>query len=198
MIPLWRVTRNRYARRVYDTLDAVGITATSMLEFEADVAAPTPVRQEAIPEGVSIDAAPTTEDPVRSLDLDFSIPVTYLDDEWIVVARTDDGPVGRALVSRGQRPYVAPLHEAIRFDGAYVRRVYVDRRWRNEGIATRLVGESLAVAGAELGSDTAHALIAADNKPSRWVFEANGFRPVRRHEYARLFGLEHRRTTELQ
>jgi GNAT superfamily N-acetyltransferase len=192
VIPLWRLTRNRYARRVYDALAAVGVTATRMVEFEAPAgdagAAVDP------PGGVAVEAVPAG-DAADRYDMEFPIPASPLDGEWVVVARDGDRAVGRALVSAGREPYVEPLGTSLSFDGAYVRRVYVDRERRNEGIAKRLVGETLAVAREEFGVDTAHALIAADNRPSQWVFEANGFRPVRRHDYLRAFGLERRRTT---
>jgi len=207
VIPHWRLTRNRYARRVYDALAAVGVTATRMVEFEATVSGvdaqdPTPDHRSTISVGtdeaadVSVVAVPAGDPLVGRLDLDFSIPVSVLDDEWVVVARTGDRAVGRALVSAGQRPYVKPLGRELSFDGAYVRRVFVAPAWRNEGVATRLVRTALAVAGSELGTGTAHALVAADNKPSQWVFEATGFRPVRCHDYVRLAALEYRRTTD--
>jgi GNAT superfamily N-acetyltransferase len=196
MIPVWRLTRNRHTRRVYEVLGAVGVTGTRMLEFEADTGDTEPLEQGTDPE-VAVDAVPTTDDALTRLDLDFSIPVSFLDREWVVVATADGAAVGRALVSVDQQPYVEPLRERMTFDGAYVRKVYVGREWRNRGIAKRLVGRSLTVAREELGADTAHALIAADNKPSQWVFEANGFRPVRRYDYLRLFGLERRGATDL-
>lgn len=130
-------------------------------------------------------------------NVDLSRPVTPFPDEWAVVARIDDEPVGRALVSAGQHPYVEPLGKRYQFDGAYIRRVYVDRAWRNCGIATHLVGECLVVAKTELETRRAVALIAPDNTPSRRSFERNGFEPVCRHDYMSVFGREWRRTSSL-
>jgi hypothetical protein len=40
--------------------------------------------------------------------------------------------------------------------------------------------------------DTVHALVAVDNRPSQWTFEANGFERRRVHAYLRLFGYRRR------
>ncbi len=198
MIPVWRLVRNRHTRRVYETLSALGVTVSRMIEYEVylddrhdgetDVA---------VPAGVSFESAPATAGPVRAMDLDFSIPVTFLDNEWVIAATVGGEAVGRALVSVGQHPHVDPLGERMRFNGAYVRRVYVEPAWRNRGVARRLVAGTLPVARTELGADAASALVAPDNKPSRRVFGANGFEPVRHHDYLSVFDREWRRVTEL-
>lgn len=193
MTGLWRLTRNRFARRVYDRLAAVGVTATRMIEYEADLETTDAPGPSGADSRVSLTVVAPGERAERDLDVDFSIPVSCLDGEWVVVARTGDRPVGRALVSAGRSPYVEPLGERRTFDGAYVRRVYVARDWRNRGVAKRLVDAATAVASERLDEETAHALVAADNRPSRWVFESRGFCPVRRHDYVRLFGFERRR-----
>lgn len=196
MIPVWRLTRNRYTRRIYEALDAAGVTATRMLEYRTavadvpertadDVGGPTPV---------SLVAGPAGTERHDDFSFDFSVPVAPYDREWVILAVAGDEAVGRALVSAGLEPTVDVLGTSMSFEGAYVRRVFVDRSWRGRGIATALVREAVTVGSREFGATTAYALIAADNKPSRWVFEANGFGPVRRHDYARLFGREWRRT----
>jgi GNAT superfamily N-acetyltransferase len=194
MNPVWRLLRNRYTRRAYDTLVAAGLTASRMVEYRAPTA-PGGGDDTDLPGVVSLLAAPASADRVGGFDLDFSIPVSYLDSEWVVVAASDGRAVGRALVSAGQRPYVEPLGRRVAFDGAYVRRVYVTPDWRNRGLATALVDEALAVGGRELAASTAHALVAADNRPSQWAFRANGFRPVRQYDYVSVFGHEWRRTS---
>jgi len=202
MIPLWKVARNRYTRRLYDAATSVGVTGSRMIEFVAETRKEG-AESDAFSEGVSITAAPATDALVEDLALDFSIPIEFIEGEWVVVATVDgDGgeypeAVGRALVSAGRRPYVETLGKQMSFDGAYVRKVYADRGWRGEGIAKSLVAEALAVAREEFGCEKAFALIAADNKPSQGVFRSNGFAPVRRHDYVRLFGFERRRVEEL-
>jgi len=199
VIPLWRLTRNRMARRIYDRLKAAGITATRMIEFATGLSA-SPGREgpadRQVP-GVSFVVVPPGEGAPARLEFDDAVSVSRLDGEWAVVATAEDRMVGRVLVSVDRSPYVDPLGETVVFDGAYVRRVYVSREWRNNGIATRLVGEATAVATDRLGEDSAHALIAGDNRPSQRAFAACGFRPVRRHDYVRLFGVERRRVTDL-
>jgi GNAT superfamily N-acetyltransferase len=217
MNPVWRLLRNRYTRAAYEALSAAGLTAARMVEFQTAIdAAGTgggPDRPDGTggavdgpdrpddgdgdadgPDGVSIIAARSSADRLECYDLDFAIPVTFLDEEWVVVATARDRAVGRVLVSAGQRPYVEYLDERIAFDGAYVRRVYVTPEWRNCGLATLLIREALGVGRRELGASTAHALIAADNRPSQWAFRANGFGPVRRYDYVSVFGREWRRT----
>ena len=198
MIPLWRLVRNRYSRMVYETLSTAGLTVSRMVEYEVDL------RERAsldgtgppdVPAQASFHTAPARTDPIRRLDLDFSIPVTFLDDEWVIAATAGGEAVGRSLVSAGQYPRVDALGGRMTFDGAYIRRVYVHPEWRNRGLARRLVAETLRVANRQFGVDTATALIAPDNKPSRWAFEANGFEPVRRHDYLSVFGREYRRVT---
>ena len=199
MIPRWRLVRNRYTRRIYETLSTAGLTVSRMVEYEVDLherASRDGTGPLDVPAQTTFHTVPATADPVRRLDLDFSIPVTFLDDEWVTAATADGEAVGRSLVSAGQHPYVDALGRQMTFDGAYLRRVYVHPEWRNCGIARRLVAEALRVANREFGVDTAAALIAPDNKPSQWAFEANGFEPVRRHDYLSVFGREYRRVTD--
>jgi GNAT superfamily N-acetyltransferase len=166
-----------------------------MLEYATELKSPTPagVPQD-VPADRSFEHVPSGQ---LGRNIDCSRPVTVFQDEWAVVAKIDDEVVGRALVSAGQQPYVESLGGQYQFDGAYVRRVYVDREWRNCGIATHLIGECLVVAKTELETRRALALIAPDNTPSRRAFERNGFEPVCRHDYVSLFGREWRRATSL-
>jgi GNAT superfamily N-acetyltransferase len=194
MNPVWRLLRNSYTRRAYETLAAAGLTAARMVEYETSIAPGAPEPSDR-PDGVSVVRAPSGSGRLSGFDLDFTIPVTCYDGEWVVAATADGDAVGRALVSAGQRPYVEHLDDRIAFDGAYLRRVYVTPTWRNRGIATLLIREALGIARHELDAETAHALIAADNRPSQWAFRANGFRPVRRFDYVAAFGHEWRRTT---
>ena len=143
---------------------------------------------------VSFETVPATDELARGLN--FSIPVTYLDGEWVIVAVANGEPVGRALVSAGQRPYVEALGKRLDVRGAYVRRVYVRRDWRNRGLAGHLISLSRTVAAERFDTESAHAVIAPDNVPSRAALKANGFEPLRTHDYVSLFGREWRRSTE--
>ena len=198
MIPIWRLTRNRYTRRLYESLGTIGVTAIRMIEYVADAGDQSRVDESDRSLTVSFVAAPATDDSLARYDLDFTGPISFLNGEWVVVATVADEAVGRVLVSAGGEPYITPLRKRLAFDGAYVRRLYVDRTWRGNGIATRLIQNALRIAEDELNEKVVSALITPHNKPSHWAFETNGFRPVRCHDYARALGIEYRRVTTLK
>jgi GNAT superfamily N-acetyltransferase len=75
--------------------------------------------------------------------------------------------------------------------------VFVHPDHRNRGVATALVSRAREWAR-ERGADAVHALVALDNRPSRWTFEANGFEPRHEHVYYRLFRLTHRSIERLE
>jgi GNAT superfamily N-acetyltransferase len=183
MADYWRLTRNRYTRRVYDALKTAGITATRMYEYRATVARTDATRSPATPPGVSLDAVPASE--ANGLDIDFSLPVEVLAGEWVVVASVDGRPVARALVTDESSPYVEPLERAVPVRGAYVRRVFVAPEQRGRGVASAVLRAAVALAAGEFDADAATALIAADNRPSQGLFEGRGFERVGVHEYAR-------------
>jgi GNAT superfamily N-acetyltransferase len=109
-----------------------------------------------------------------------------------------DGPVvGYLFVSADEPIFVHPLETELDFEGAYVRRVFVDPDYRQRGIATALVADARRVARERFDASEAHALIAPDNRPSQWVFEANGFRRVHEYDYARVGGWTRRRDRPL-
>lgn len=200
MTQIWSFLRNRYTRKFYEVLKDFGVTAARMIEFKADIKSVDGFKSKNevdFSNNISFLSLPQNDDLIDKMDLDFSIPFSYLSSEWVIVAKADSEPVGRALVSISENTYVDSLNKNISFDGAYIRRVYVDRNWRKKGIAKRLVNNALKVAEREFGKDSAYALIAADNKPSQSVFKANGFRPIRRHDYVRFFDIEHRSVRDL-
>lgn len=193
MLGLWRLTRNRYGRRLYDALAARGVTATRMYEYVADASPGRPATALSPDAPVTFDVSPAADCPHG---VDFDIPFDAREGELAVVALVDGEPVGRALVSDHGETRVHPLETDLSFPGAYVRRVYVARDHRGRGIATALVGETKRVAAEEFDAGEVHALIAADNRPSQRVFAANGFRVVARRDYARVGPWRYRRTTD--
>ncbi|WP_313693359.1 GNAT family N-acetyltransferase [Halorarum halobium] len=197
MLPLWRVTRTDSARSLYEALKRVGVTATAMYEYERALASATDDEPPALPAGVSVETRRHEALADRSHDVDFSLPVSPLPGERAVVAVHAGRPVGRTLVSAGVDPEVHPLERRLAFPGAYVRRVFVAPGWRTEGIASRLLYRALVVAGEELDGDRASALVAADNRPSRRLFEGRGFERVRSHRYVRVGRFSRRRTRAL-
>jgi GNAT superfamily N-acetyltransferase len=192
MFDLWRLTRNDHARRLYDALKRVGITATRMYEYVAPLDTVEANREP--PAGVVV--APRSPDSLR-VEACPALPERR-EDETILVASTDDGDGGEVLgylfVSPAPTVHVHPLEADLSFDGAYIRRVFVHPHARNRGVATALVARTLELA-TEWGVETAHALVALDNRPSQWVFEANGFECRRVHGYLRLFGYHRRDVT---
>jgi ribosomal protein S18 acetylase RimI-like enzyme len=183
MVPVWRLTRTPHARRAYELLKRVGVTATRMYEFRAPAAAdPSPAE-------VDVDVQERRKRGLRPG------AIHAYDDlrpgETVLVARTDGTVVGSLFLSTASRQPVEPLETSVEFPGAYLRRVWVDPDYRNRGVATELVTRARARA-ATGGADTVHALVAQDNRPSRWLFEGCGFERRRLFTYYRLFGLRHR------
>lgn len=184
MPQLWRLTRNRYGRAVYDALARAGITATVMIEYVAPL-------DETGDQG-SIDGALTVErcDPACIDALDAPVG-ELLADEGVLAAFTDDGPAGYLFLSVDAAHEINPLERTIQFEGAYVRRVYVDRAYRNEGVASALLTAAKQRAR-ERGARHATALVAVDNRPSRRLFEGRAFEARRKHGYVRVGPLSHR------
>jgi GNAT superfamily N-acetyltransferase len=183
-VPLWRVTRSRPARELYDALTEVGVTATQLYQYER-----------------SLDAS-VDPNPPGAVDLDcrrLEAPTTVAGDRLeagdLLVTATERGrPVGRVFVSLDRRVRVAPLEATVHTSGAYVWRLYVRPSCRGRGIATALVARAIEAAR-ERGARRAVALVAPDNRPSQWVFESCGFDRGRRHGYYRLFEWSRRTTT---
>lgn len=182
MLPRWRVTRNRYTRSAYEWLKRRGVTATRMYEY---VAAPGDV-----PTDPAVDVEVGEPGAARALP-----GVEGVSGERSLWVRRDGRAVGRVLVSVDATHRIDPLETTLPVEGAYVRRLYVAPAARDEGLGTDLVAAALDYAE-QSGASRATALVAADNTPSRWVFENNGFRPERVHQYVRLGPFRHRRTTD--
>ncbi|MFC7139305.1 GNAT family N-acetyltransferase [Halosimplex aquaticum] len=189
MTGLWRLTRNRYGRTVYDGLAAVGVTATWMREYVAD---PKSVPSPDPPSGVSVGEV----DPSRVAALD--APVGELVDGERVVATTDgDEAVGYLFCSTDATHRIHPLERRLSFDGAYIRRVFVAPEHRQRGVASALVRAACQWAR-ERDADRATALVALDNRPSRALFEKHGFVAERAHRYVRLGPLSTRSVAEIE
>lgn len=175
-VPIWRVTRSRLARRLYDALAALGVTATRLRQYERSLDAPA---ERDPPDGVTLDC--------RRLEA----PETVAGDrlpagDVLVTARADGYRVGQVFASLDRRVRVAPLDATVHTAGAYVWRLHVVPEHRGRGVATALVVRALRAAN-EHGAERAVALVAPDNRPSQWVFETCGFERGPRHDYYRLF-----------
>lgn len=191
MVELWRLTRNRYGRAVYDALGRAGITATEMIEYVRPLegTASTPPFDSG-DRPCSIERC--EPDRVAALDA----PTHELaDGEEIVAAAVDGEARGYLFCSVDATHEIHPLERELAFDGAYVRRVYVDPTHRGQGLASGM----LAVAcdwAAERGATEATALVAIDNRPSRGLFESHGFTAERKRRYARVGPLSARTTRD--
>lgn len=186
MADYWRLTRNPYARSVYDALKDLGITATRMYEYRAELNQVNATWPPDTPARTSLEFIQAAEMDSHKVDIDFSLPVDILDEEWVVVALIDGHPVGRTLVTDTPKPYIDPLERALPIAGIYIRKVFVVPKRRGQGVASAILHAAVKLARDELGADTATALIAADNKPSQGLFEGCGFKRVGDHEYARV------------
>lgn len=183
---LWRLTRNRYGRALYEWFGDRGITATAMYEYHRAVEGPLPERD--------------PDATIRPLDVGTFTPPPWmdedrLDDADLVVGALRGGEiVGAVFVGFDRRTRVEALGASVAHEGAYVWRLYVEPRHRGRGLAAGLLAETLRLAR-DRGAPEAVALVALDNRPSRRTFEALGFEAARVHAYGAAFGREVRRPT---
>jgi ribosomal protein S18 acetylase RimI-like enzyme len=189
MPALWRFTRTETARRVYETLKRHGVTATQMEEYVVESSNADQSREPPVDIDIRVLGPPTARTHTETHTA-FS---ELRDDERAVCAFAGDQLVGYLFLGAPNLTYhIHPLESDVEFDGGYIRRVFVAPEARNRGIATALI--SRAVSESERrGARSVHALIARDNRPSQWAFEACGFSPVRVRSYYRI-GSWRRRT----
>jgi ribosomal protein S18 acetylase RimI-like enzyme len=209
---LWRLLRNPYGRRAYEALKDAGVTATRMYEYVGSTADPPSATP---PQGVAVAArdpgtlsAATWADFAALRAGDVAVVATAGDRARSVTdgqagggaaGDGDDGGDGEVVgyLFLSDRPVtVDALAAEYEFDGCYVWRVFVAPPHRERGVASALLARALARAREE-GHATAHALVAADNRPSQWLFEGAGFERRRRHTYARVRRWEYRDVTDL-
>lgn len=179
----WRLTRNRYGRAVYDALDRVGITATSMTEYVRPL--------DTVPPAPEADYEVRRADPVAVAALDAPTDELRPDEDLLVA--TDGDALGYLFLSVDATLEIHPLERDLSFEGGYVRRVYVDPDHRQRGVASALVAAACRRA-ADRGASRTTALVAADNVPSRLLFERQGFEARRQRRYARVGPLSYRLT----
>ena len=179
----WRLVRNRHTRRLYEALKRLGVTATRMYEYVAERA----LGARDPPSGVAL----VVHDPGDPATLNHPHTAERRPDEYAVVARADDTPVGHLFTSVDATHRIDPLERSLDVDGAYVRRVWVDPSCRGEGVASALLARALRTTAA----DRTTALVAVDNRPSRRLFAGSGFVARRVHTYVRLGPTALRRTT---
>lgn len=184
---LWRVTRHERVREVYDRLAAAGVFFAQLERFERDTAVP-PSRSGVA--DVALSVRPAAETLPAHLE---DAPVSP--DDRVVLARRGGDVVGCCCLS--DRPvYVPELRRRLRFDGAYLWRLYVEPQCRGHGIGSAIVARAVRASAAEFDVGRLVALVAPDNLPSRKAFRGLGFRPTERFTSAGALGREfHRRST---
>lgn len=175
MLRPWRLTRTPQARAVYEFLTEHGLTATWMTEYRRPLGEPPEAPDPGMAVGVREPAA------VEAL----AAPVEQLVDGERVVAAVEDGvPRGYLFLSVDATHRIHPLERELRFEEAYVRRVFVDPDHRQRGVASALLAVACREARA-MGATEATALVALDNGPSRALFRRCGFTAARERRYAR-------------
>lgn len=183
---LWRLTRNRYGRALYEWFDDRGVTATAMYEYHRDLEASLPERN--------------PDATIRPLEVGAFTPPAWMDadrleDADLVVGALRDGEiVGAVFVGLDCRTYVEAIRASVAHEGAYVWRLYVAPDHRGRGLASGLLAGALELAR-DRDAPEAVALVALDNRPSRRTFESLGFEAHRVHVYGAAFGRELRRPT---
>lgn len=191
MVRLWRVTRNRYGRAVYDTLRTIGITGTLMHEYSKTL------EGETGREATSVDGPYTIRQPSPEQVTPIGAPVDELHPgEEPVAAFADDVPLGYLFLSVDASLRIDPLGRTRQFEGAYVRRVFVAPEHRGRGVATAMVAAACRRA-VDRDARRATALVAVDNIPSRSLFERCGFEPRRVRRYVKAGPLSYRSTEPL-
>jgi GNAT superfamily N-acetyltransferase len=130
---------------------------------------------------------------LETMDEPMADAFSQLDNGDIVVAAMSESAIaGRLFVSIDREVYVPPLEQAVNPEGAYLWKLYVEPAFRQRGLATTLLCRAVDVLDRESEAETACALVALDNYPSRVTFEANGFEPRAVVSYLRAFGFEER------
>ena len=170
---LWRVTRHERVRALHDRLAEAGVLLAQLDRFARETGGAV---------GTPVD--PPADVGVRVRRAADGLPAALADapvapGDRLVVARWGGDRVGYCVLS--DRPvYVPALRRRVRFEGAYLWRLFVESSARGRGIGTALIGEALTAAREAFGRDRLTALIAPDNLPSRRAFGRLGFRPVDR------------------
>lgn len=185
---LWKVTRTRPARAVYEALAARGVKAATMLLYVAE-SVPDPRS----PDGVTFVryAGGAFPDDARDEAYDELDPA-----DEVLFALVDGEYAGRVFLS--DRPVAEKaIDQRVDREGAYVWRLYTDPAFRGRGVASALVGRGVALAREAFGVERAYALVARDNHPSKRTFEKNGFEARERVDYWRVGRFSRRRWRSL-
>ena len=197
MVSLWRLTRNQYGRTLYELLAQAGITATAMRQYAVDLPNKTatevgkPIRADSsshasvhtwTSESNSQFSIVSRPDAPASLDAPLA---EKLPAETVLTVCENGVARGYLFISVNTTVPIDVLECKLSFNGAYIRRVYVDQAHRNRGVATALITAANRYASAR-DATQAVALVAIDNRPSQALFETCGFTVRSTRVYARI------------
>lgn len=111
-------------------------------------------------------------------------------DEVITLSDGDDC-LGYLWLSNRSSYYISPLNRKMTIPDAYVWKVFVCPKYRKEGVGTELLKQTVRIAHNH-GYNSLSALVAANNFPSRYLFEKVGFSPETEHRYLQIVDYEYR------
>lgn len=185
-LPVWKITRTAFGRRVFDALADAGVMFSRLEQFEHALDGPFPTPS--VPDGISL----RVDTPAAfSLTGRMDRPELAARDR-IVAAIADGRVVGVQPVTTDRPFHVHPLERTIEFDGAYFWGLYVAPEWRRRGVATALVARALSFVDERTDRTRVQTLVGLDNAPSKRVLTAAGFERERVRSYYRAFGFRRR------
>lgn len=190
-VPVWKVTRTRPGRRLFEGLAERGVVLSRVEQFGRTLDGPLPAI--GVPGGVSLRVREPGE---LGLPGRMDRPELTARDR-IVAAVADDRVVGVQPVTTDRPFHVEPLDRTIRFDGAYFWGLYVDADWRRRGVATALVARALAFVAERTELARVDTLVGVDNVPSKRVLRGVGFEREHVRSYYRLGRFERRSKREV-
>lgn len=190
-LPVWKVTRTAAGRRLFELLADRGVVLARLEQFERTLERPPPERP--VPDEVDLAVARPTALPLAGR---MARP-ELTERDRVVAAVAGDRVVGVQPITTDRPFHVAPLDRTVEFDGAYFWGLYVAADWRRRGVATALVARALSYVADRTGLAHVHALVGADNVPSKRVLRGAGFERSMVRSYVRLFGFERRRRREV-
>ncbi len=181
---LWRLTRHERVRALYDRLAEHGVVLAQLDRYERATIRSGDGPGDP-PDEVAFRVERAGDGPDGVPDVLAEAPLAP--DDRLVLATRDGERLGWCVLS--DRPVFVPeLRRRLRFDGAYLWRLYVRPQARGRGVGGATVARALRAAAAAFGSDRLGALVAPDNLPSRKAFAGLGFEPAERFTTVGCFG----------
>lgn len=109
----------------------------------------------------------------------------------VITLYTDDDCIGYLWLSTRSSYKINPINRKMTIPDAYVWKVFVSPKYRREGVGTELLKQTVRIAHND-GYNSLSAFVAANNFPSRYLFEKVGFNPETEHRYLQIIDYEYR------